>query len=128
MLIGFVLFVQDSIEKLFPTWQSILLRKEVFLFACGMTDHLDTFLQMLFSRLIFYLKRNLSGKNATDFLYGRRRRFRRDFDFDFDFGLIFLELMQREIQGKIDMNIFLNKFANIMRHNDSAVYVLSIGR
>ena len=95
--------------------------KRSFVFACGMTDHLDTFLQVLFGRLAFHQKSEflVCGYPVYSVL-GRKERHILDVD---DFA--FLESLQREIHGKIDIDIFHNKYANIMRRKDTAVRVPS---
>ena len=95
--------MQDTLERLFPTFDTIWKHQEVIKLACGMTDRLDIFLEIIFDRLSTALRSKFLNSDHMPFL----------------------EAVGRELPDEKRMDMLHNKYLNYISQDCPTTFIPS---
>ena len=96
---------QDDLNSFFSTWEKILFHQEVIKFACGMTDNLDLFLQLIFDRLVTHL-------HEPDKYFNNSKK-------------VLLQSIERELPDDTNISMLNNKYFNFIGKDNPVVFIPS---
>ena len=106
-LISWVLF-QDLLNRLFPTWQTIMKYQEVFKFDCGLVEKkvAKEKLDFIYRKLIEYI---MEQTELSEYM--------------FESEVAFLKSLLKETPDNVKMDPLHNKYINYVTKSDTRVFI-----